>query len=255
MQYADYALWQRELLGHEDDPDSLISEQIAYWRGQLADLPENLRLPGSRPSGTGGEYHGATLVVPYRPGRPTAAWPTWPPPPAPACTCRPGRARRPALTRLGCGTDIPLGTPVAGRTDSALDDLIGDFLNTLVLRTDTSGNPTWHELLGRISETNLGAYANQDVPIERLVELLNPDRSAGRAAAVPGPAVAARNTAGTGVPPALAARPEPVERSCRTSSTSPSTSARRRRGRWPGRSGRNGRVLDRPVRRGGTSSG
>ncbi|MFJ4581858.1 amino acid adenylation domain-containing protein [Streptomyces echinatus] len=210
VQYADYALWQRELLGHEDDPDSLISEQIAYWRGQLADLPENLRLPGSRPSGTGGEYHGATLS--FRIDRAThrrmadlaAATGT--------SLYMVGQAGLAALlTRLGCGTDIPLGTPVAGRTDSALDDLIGDFLNTLVLRTDTSGNPTWHELLGRISETNLGAYANQDVPIERLVELLNPDRSAGRLPLFQ-VLLSLHGTPPEPAFPGLAARPEPVER-------------------------------------------
>ncbi|WP_432074135.1 amino acid adenylation domain-containing protein [Streptomyces wuyuanensis] len=210
VQYADYALWQREMLGHEDDPDSLISRQIAFWRETLADLPEDLRLPHSRPRTASDEYHGATLSFRVDPEthRRMAAL-------AAASgtslymVSQAGLAA--LLTRLGCGSDIPLGTPVAGRTDTALDDLIGDFLNTLVLRTDTSGNPTWHELLARISETNLSAYANQDLPIERLVEILNPDRSAGRLPlfqvllslheAPPEPAF-----------PGLTARAEPVER-------------------------------------------
>ncbi|MFJ9476074.1 amino acid adenylation domain-containing protein [Streptomyces mirabilis] len=179
VQYADYALWQRELLGREDEPDSLISEQIAFWRETLADLPEDLRLPYSRPRSPSGEYHGSTFS--FRIGAETHRRLAALANDSGTSLYMVSQAGLTALlTRLGSGTDIPIGTPVAGRTDQALDELIGVFLNTLVLRTDTSGNPTWHELLGRISETNLNAYANQDLPFERLVEILNPSRSNGR---------------------------------------------------------------------------
>ncbi|MFE1930389.1 non-ribosomal peptide synthase/polyketide synthase [Streptomyces sp. NPDC059474] len=179
VQYADYSIWQREVLGAEDDPDSEITRQLAYWKAALADLPEELPLPFDRPRPAAATHQGDSVTLDLAPELREKL-------------TRIARERRASLfmvvqaalstllTRLGAGTDIPLGTPVAGRTDDALDDLVGFFVNTLVLRTDTSGDPTFTELIERVRARDLEAYAYQDLPFERLVEVVNPERSLSR---------------------------------------------------------------------------
>jgi amino acid adenylation domain-containing protein len=179
VQYADYALWQRELLGREDDPESLVARQLAFWRDQLDGVPAELKLPTDRPRpavatnrGDGVEFElgEAAHRALTRIARENQA----------SVFMVVQGAIAALLTRMGAGTDIPLGTSVSGRGDEALDELVGFFVNTLVLRTNTAGDPGFLELLDRVRRADLAAYAHQDVPFERLVEEVNPIRSMSR---------------------------------------------------------------------------
>jgi len=210
VQYADYTLWQRALLGSAEDPDSMMARQLAFWRETLGDLPAQLALPTDHPRPAVPSYRGASVPLRLAPElhRRLAAL---------------ARNRQASLfmvlaaalaallTRHGAGTDIPIGSPIAGRTDPALEPLIGFFVNTLVLRTDTSGDPSFGALIERVRDASLAAYARQDVPFERLVESLNPARSRARHPLFQ-VMLAFQNTAGIELEmPDLAIRSEPVE--------------------------------------------
>ncbi|MDR7170526.1 amino acid adenylation domain-containing protein, partial [Nocardia kruczakiae] len=176
VQYADYALWQRELLGDENDPESPAAQQLAFWRAALADAPERIDLPADRPrpqtpSGVGGVY---SFAIPAQTHRAVSEI---------------ARARNASefmvvhaafaalLSRLSGSTDVTLGAPVAGRGERELDDLVGMFVNTLVLRTEIDPGESFSDLLARVRESDLAAFSHAELPFERLVEVLDPVRA------------------------------------------------------------------------------
>ncbi|HEU0078676.1 MAG TPA: amino acid adenylation domain-containing protein, partial [Longimicrobiaceae bacterium] len=171
VQYADFAVWQREVLTGE-----VLARQAGYWRAHLADAPALLELPTDRPrpavQSQGGAYlrfslgeegvgrlreiargEGCTLFMLLLAGYGVL------------------------LSRYSGQAEVVVGTPIAGRTHPEVEELIGDFVNTLPLRLELSGDPTFRALLGQVREVTLGGYEHQEIPFERLVEELRPERT------------------------------------------------------------------------------
>jgi amino acid adenylation domain-containing protein len=174
VQYGDVAVWQ-----HENLDDQALDRQVAYWREHLDGAPAALDLPTDRPRPTVQTSAGDAYVFHI---------------PAPVIERLRALGRREDATlfmtllaalqvllgRWCAQRDVVVGSPIAGRTYSELEELIGFFVNTLVLRARMDDDPPFRELLGRVREATLGAYGNQDVPFERLVEQLQPPRDMSR---------------------------------------------------------------------------
>uniref|UniRef100_UPI000833DC63 non-ribosomal peptide synthetase n=1 Tax=Nocardia lijiangensis TaxID=299618 RepID=UPI000833DC63 len=179
VQYADYTLWQRERLGSSDDPASMLTGQLDYWTTTLSGLPDRLELPADRPRPAIPSLRAGTVL------RTVDAE-------VAAALDELGRANQSSLfmvlhatlaalfARLSGTPDIAIGTPVAGRGAAELDDVVGMFVNTVVLRTEIDPATSFAELLGRTRRTDLDAFAHADIPFESLVDVLDPARSAAR---------------------------------------------------------------------------
>ncbi|HET6978722.1 MAG TPA: amino acid adenylation domain-containing protein [Pyrinomonadaceae bacterium] len=175
VQYSDFACWQREWLTGE-----VLEEQLSYWRRQLGGAPTELELPVDRSRPKTASYKGAMETLALSEALTESLQ---------ALSRSEGATLfmtlvagfKALLCRYMRQTDIVVGTPVAGRNRAEIENLIGFFVNTLPLRTDVSGDPTFRELLKRVREVALGAYAHQDLPFERVVEELQPERHLGRA--------------------------------------------------------------------------
>ncbi|WP_164019479.1 non-ribosomal peptide synthase/polyketide synthase, partial [Pyxidicoccus trucidator] len=174
VQYADYALWQRQWLQGEE-----LERQLSWWKQQLTGAPAHLELPTDNSRPPVRDHRGASVPVHV----PVSTWEA-----LKALAQREGvtpfmlllAAFQVVLHRHSGEEDISVGSPIAGRSRPETQGLIGFFVNTLVLRTRLEGNPSFRELLHRVRETTLGAFAHQDVPFEKLVEQLRPVRDLGR---------------------------------------------------------------------------
>jgi amino acid adenylation domain-containing protein len=171
VQYGDFAVWQREELQGE-----VLERELAWWKERLAGAPELLELPTDHPR---------PAVQTYRGAHERGDFPADLPERLSALARREGAtlfmallgAFQVLLARYSGSEDVVVGSPIAGRTRSELEGLIGFFVNTLVLRVDLSGDPSFREVLRRVREVTLGAYEHQDVPFERLVAEMEPERS------------------------------------------------------------------------------
>ena len=171
VQYGDYAVWQREQFQGE-----ALDRELAWWKERLSGAPELLELPVDRPRPPVQTYRGAHEHIDFPDGMQERL----------AALARSEGATlfmtllagfQVLLARYAGSDDVVVGSPIAGRTQSELEGLIGFFVNTLVLRTDLSGDPTFREALRRVRAVTLGAYEHQEVPFERLVGELQPERS------------------------------------------------------------------------------
>src|SRR6266571_3820567 len=171
LQYTDFSVWQREWLSGKN-----LERQLSYWKQQLGGAPSTLELPTDRPRPASQSFHGQIYSFEISTQLIDALN---------ALSRREGvtlfmlllAGLQMLLARYSGQEDIVVGTPIANRNRAEIENLIGFFANTLVLRTNLSGNPTFRELLARVRDVALGAYAHQDLPFDKLVEELNPERS------------------------------------------------------------------------------
>ncbi|NMN98108.1 non-ribosomal peptide synthetase [Antrihabitans stalactiti] len=177
VQYADFTLWQSDVLGDENDDESLAARQVRFWSETLADLPERLELPTDRPRPAVQTMRGASIefsidaathrnAMEFAQQRNTSLFMIV------------HTALAVVLGRLSGTSDITVGTPVAGRSEQALDNVVGMFVNTLALRTVIDEQATIADLLSNVRNVDLDAFANADIPFERIVVALDPTRSA-----------------------------------------------------------------------------
>lgn len=171
VQYADYAIWQRQWLRGE-----ILEQQLQFWSGQLSGAPPRLQLPTDRARPEVASFRGALLgfelSAALLAGLEELARQE-------GCTLFMVvlAAYQMLLSRYSGQQDVVVGSGVAGRTHAQTEGLIGFFVNTMIFRTDLSGNPSFRQLLGRVKEVTLGAYAHQDLPFEKLVKELRPERN------------------------------------------------------------------------------
>ena len=176
VQFADFALWQHDVLGSADDPSSVLAAQLSYWTKTLDALPDVLELPTDRPRPNVASHRGAIVDVEI-------------PADVADATTELARAHNVTpfmvvhavlavlLARLTATSDIPISTPIAGRGQRAVDSLVGMFVNTLVLRTDVDLATRFADLLTLVRASDLEAFAHSDVPFEEVVEAISPTRS------------------------------------------------------------------------------